>query len=43
LHTSIAVSGSERITIFIDGHWSLGNGNGSNVPIPPGANATLST
>ena len=38
---SFAVSGTGRVTIFIDGNWSLGNGNGAFVTIPPGVNATI--
>ena len=38
---SFTVSGTGRITIFIDGNWDLGNGNGSFVQIPPGVQATI--
>ena len=38
---SFTVSGTGRITIFIDGDWDLGNGNGSFVQIPPGVQATI--
>jgi hypothetical protein len=38
---SFAVSGTGRITIFIDGNWNLGNGNGAYVTIPPSVNATI--
>ena len=38
---SFTVSGTGRITIFIDGDWSLGNGNGSIVQIPPAVQATI--
>ena len=38
---SFAVSGTGRITIFIDGDWNLGNGNGAFVQIPPGVQATI--
>ena len=38
---SFTVSGTGRITIFIDGNWDLGSGNGSFVQIPPGVQATI--
>jgi Tfp pilus assembly protein PilX len=38
---SFAVSGSGRVTIFIDGDWNIGTGAGAAVTIPPGVNATV--
>jgi Tfp pilus assembly protein PilX len=38
---SFAVSGTGRITIFIDGNWNIGTGAGAAVTIPPGVNATI--
>ncbi len=38
---SFAVSGTGRVTIFIDGNWSIGTGSGAAVTIPPGVNATI--
>ncbi len=38
---SFTVSGTGRISIFIDGNWDLGSGNGSFVRIPSGVQATI--
>lgn len=38
---SFSVSGTGRITIFIDGNWSVGNGANAHVTIPPGVTATI--
>ena len=38
---SFAVSGSGRITIFIDGDWDMGTGSGAFVQIPPTVVATI--
>ena len=37
----LTVSGTGRITIFIDGNWDIGSGSSAVVQIPPGVQATI--